>query len=437
MTIDFNRSDATLKRELNKLHGVDLAELFTASADGEKQRILSVIDIKTLSKMIVELDDDLQIDVFRTLSNSTQSRLLNILKNDEIRTLLLGAGELERSSYLANLKAEQRAQVNQLLTYSETLAASKMTNEFIVINQDMSIKDATHHVVTKTDERHYIETIFVVDENNHYCGAMNIKSLIIARPSDTLSDLVSTSYPHVNEQSSLEEAVQLIADYDISAIPVINSSSEIIGIITADDTFEVLDEIFTTDYQAFASVKAHDSDLTALERSKRRIPWLLVSVILNIIIAFLLMQFEHTISTFISLVLFQPLILDMAGNVGTQSLAVTILRIDEKERSKFIWKEVLISFLNALLMSLISLGLVYLINNYVFPNNDTPTNLPLVVSISLLVSMTVGGMNGVFLPLFLNKIGADETIASGPLLVSLNDFLGLFIYFGLATILLM
>lgn len=88
-------------------------------------------------------------------------------------------------------------------------------------------------------------------------------------------------------------------------------------------------------------------------------------------------------------------------------------------------------------MSLISLGLVYLINNYVFPNNDTPTNLPLVVSISLLVSMTVGGMNGVFLPLFLNKIGADETIASGPLLVSLNDFLGLFIYFGLATILLM
>lgn len=436
---DFHRSDSILKRELNKLHAVDLAEIFEDATSEQKKKLLTVVDFKNLAKMLVELDEDTQIDVFRTLDKPTQSKVLTHLKTDEIRTLLLPAGVLERTQYLHFLKPQQKAQVEQLLTYSETLAASQMTSEFVTVDEGMSIKEATHHVITFSDEKHYIETIFAVDKDGTYLGTIKIKDLIIARPDDNLHDLIVSSGPVVNETMSLERAVKLISDYDIDSIPVLDEANHIIGIITADDTFEALNEILISDYQAFAAVKEHESELSAVERSKKRFPWLLVSVILNILIALFLTLFETTIETIVSLVLFQPMILDMAGNIGTQSLAVTILKINnDDDMKRHIFKEILISLFNAVAIAAVAFGIVFLLNSYVFPSNEVvPLRLATIVSLSLLTAMFFGGNNGVVLPLLLKKMGADEAIASGPLLTSINDFFALAIYFVLATLLLL
>ncbi|MFH0767027.1 MAG: magnesium transporter, partial [Bacillota bacterium] len=235
-------------------------------------------------------------------------------------------------------------------------------------------------------------------------------------------------------------AIQTVKDYDRNSIPVLDNKRHIIGIVTADDVFEEIVENSEDDYEKMALIHDHDSSSSAIRRSTQRLPWLMIAVILNLIIATFLSLFEATLVEVTALILFQPTILGMAGNIGTQSLAVTILglhleEIDSKKTpKKYVIKEMTVAFINSLLLATAAFVFVSVFLSLVPIGNQVPISIAYVVFISVFASMFIAGSMGVFVPLMFNRHGIDPSAASGPIMTTINDVVTLVIYFGIATL---
>jgi len=226
-------------------------------------------------------------------------------------------------------------------------------------------------------------------------------------------------------------------DYDKEAIAVIENQL-LVGIITSDDVFDELIESYEADYQKLANIKDFDEADTSLKRYQKRMPWLLIALIMNTSIALILSVFEPTLSQVTLLVLFQPLILGMAGNISTQALGVTLLSLDNEDFNMKVHrqKELRIGLMNAFLMSALTWIFSTLFLLFIGETFDQGIRIGLQVSMSLLIGMTVAATIGLMMPVLLKKLNKDPAVASGPLITTLNDFIGLFIYFSIASLFL-
>jgi magnesium transporter len=439
--LNFKHNDESIKKTLKSIQAYDLAMAFPDFDDVEKERLLYLLDIKKLKAMFVELDHDEQQELIEFMSKNKQKELLKNLENDDLKQYILYLNTYEQSKTLALLPKIKSKTIELLLTYDEDLAASIMTTEFISIDQNATIKEATNTVVTTSLENDYIDTIFVTDEDKKLVGIIDLKDLIIARPNQKLHDIMIEDFVFVYETESIEKAISTVRDYDRNAIPVLSESFHILGIVTADDIFDELIESSEDDYQKMALLSDHENTSTAMKRSMQRLPWLLLAVFLNLIIASFLSIFEETIVAVFALALFQPLILGMAGNIGTQSLAVTILGIhldeinDQQLPKKHVLKESIVGFINSLLLGVLALGIVYLLLNIInYQGSQAAVEIAMVVGFAVFSSMFISALMGFIIPLTLNHYKIDPSVASGPIITTINDIVALVIYFGVATI---
>ncbi|MDI6452628.1 magnesium transporter [Peloplasma aerotolerans] len=439
--INFKHNDASLKKSLKSVFAYDLAVLYHNLDKDEKRRLLDLVGLEKLTDIFVELDSENQQDLINILEVPKRKSLLRNLESDDLKEFIEELDKEQQTEMIKLLPAVKAKTISLLLTYDDDYAASIMSTEFITIERHLTIKEATNHVVTTSREQDYIDTIFVVDENKKIVGTISLKSLIMARSGTSLNHVINEDFHFVMENDSIEKAIQTVVDYDENSIPVLNKDDQIIGIVTADDIFDEIIENTEDDYQKMALLQDHDSSFTALRRSKQRLPWLMIAVVLNLVIASFISIFEATIAEVTALVLFQPLILAMAGNIGTQSLAVTILGLHLKEfdeksiPKKHIAKEVIIGFVNSLLLGIASFAFAFTFLT-LLPTQDVqrPVEIGTIVFIAIFSSMFISALMGVFVPLFLNKRGINPSAASGPIMTTINDVVALVIYFGAATI---
>lgn len=440
--INFKHSDEALKKVLKNVFAYDLALFFPSLDDDEKKRMIHLVTLDKLSDLFVELDIEDQIELIHLLEPTRQKSLLKNLESDDLKEFIEDIEDEETiADMMSLLPALKKKTISLLLTYDEDDAASIMSIDFITIDQKMTIKEATNQVITTSKDSDYIDTIFVIDEDKKIVGTIDLKTLIIARPQTNLESIMMTDFHFVYEDDSIEQAIETVQDYDRNAIPVLNHEDQVIGIVTADDIFDEIIEDAEEDYQKLALISEHESTSSAFKRTKQRLPWLFLAVFLNVIIALFLSVFEATIEQVTVLVLFQPLILGMAGNIGTQSLAVTILGLylkefDEKTLPKtHIRKELFIGLTNSILLGLASLGFVVIFLSLI-GYQTTPGSLEIayVVGIAITSSMFVAALMGVSVPLILNKFNQDPSAASGPIMTTINDIVALVIYFGIATL---
>jgi len=441
MRINFKHSDESLKKQLKKIHPFDLAELYPFLSEDDKLRMLHLIDTSKRADMFVELDVDDQIELIHILDVIEQKGLLRQLESDDLKEFISDIEDQEIQKEIINLLSKVRAKsIELLMQYDEDLAASIMSTEYITIQQDMSIKEATNEVITTSKDSDYIDTIFVVDQNKKVVGVVDLKDLIIARANKELKDIMNEEFQFVYEDATIEQAIQTVRDYDRNAIPVLDKEDRIIGIVTGDDLFDEMIESHEYDYQKMALLNDHESTSTAITRSKQRLPWLMIAVVLNLLIASFLSIFEATLAQVTALVLFQPLILGMAGNIGTQSLAVTILgfhleAFDAKEMPKqHVVKEVLIGLMNSFILGVLSFGFSFTFLTLIPTGNQQAIDIAWVVFIAVFSSMFISACMGVLIPIILKKYGSDPAVASGPIITTINDVVALVIYFGVATI---
>jgi magnesium transporter len=439
--INFKSNDETLKKQLKKLYPFDIAELFPKFDEDDKVRLLHLLDIKRIAEFFVELDIEDQLNLFDLLEETYKKSLFKLLDTDDLKEFLSEIKDEDIKQEMFPLMTKIKAKTIQLLmTYDEDHAASIMSTEYLTIDIDMTIKEATNEVITNSKDSDYMDTIYIIDKDKKLVGGIDLRDLIIARPNQNLEKLMNDDIQFVYDDDTIEKAIQTVKDYDRNVIPVLDHENHILGIVTGDDIFDEIIEGYEDDYQKMALLGDYDESSGSFERSKQRLPWLMIAVVLNLLIASFLSIFEATLAEVTALVLFQPLILGMAGNIGTQSLAVTILGFhleefeDQEMHKKHVSKEVMIGFMNSLVLAILSFLFVYLFLNLIPTGEQPAIGIAYVVLIAVFASMFISAIVGVLVPMLFKRLGVDPAVASGPIMTTINDLFALVIYFGIATI---
>lgn len=362
------------------------------------------------------------------------SDVLNEMYTDNIVQFLIIVDEETRNTLLQQMKKAKAKKIAVLLQYESETAGSLMTKEFVSILAHQTVEEVMVHLrdVAKTAEVIYYA--YVVDENGQLVGVISLRELLTAKPEALISSLMNHHVISVDEHLDQEEVAQLIQKYDLLAVPVVSIHQHLLRIITVDDVIDVMEEETTEDFGELSAVKgATDLDLSAFQTAKKRSPWIVLLMFLGLITAGVINSFEETLEQVLLLGIFIPMIMDSAGNVGTQSLTVAVrgLSLGTLQQGK-LWQMVRRELSTGFLMGILCMVTISLTIPIFYGN----WQVGLIVGISILFTLSISAAVGAIVPLIIHKLNFDPAIASGPFITTINDIIGLFIYFSIASFLL-
>mgnify|MGYP004426054657 FL=1 len=390
------------RKKLYPLLGEEyIAEILSYTEDAAEY--LQEINLENAARVISEMDSDDAVDVLENLDADTKTRIVDLLDDDAEKDVKL------------------------ILSYEDDEIGSKMTTNFIVIGKNLNIRQATHELIRQAGENDNISTIYVVDENEQYYGAIDLKDLIVARDYQNLDNLISTSYPYVGAHEKISECIERLKDYAEDSIPVLSEEGKILGVITAYDIVEAVDEEMGEDYAKLAGLTAEeDLEETTFQSMKKRLPWLIIGLFGGMLAAYMISFYEADIALFPATAMFIPVITAMGGNVGIQSSAIVVKglasnTLTSKNILQSISKEISCAVINACICS----SIIFILS---LCFNLTSLAMPITVTISLFIVIMFASMFGTAFPLLLNKLKIDPALATGPFITLTNDIIGLNIY---------
>lgn len=434
--------ESELADKIKDYHVADIADVYPLLSEKARKKLAHAMDAEELSDMFSYLEN--AEDYIEAMDKARAADIIEAMDADDAVDLLDELEEDTRSEIIKLMDDEAVEDINLINSYGEDSVGSRMTTNFIIVKSDMTIKQAMKTMVEQAADNDNVSTIYAEDENGTYCGAINLRDLIVARQGTTeLKDIIKTSYPSVSADEKIEECIERLKDYGEDSIPVLGAHKEVLGVITSTDLIEAVDDRLGEDYAKLAGLTDEEDMKEPLHRSVfKRIPWLLVLFFLGLIVSSVVGTFEQVIAGLPLIVSFQSLVLDMAGNVGTQSLAVTIRvlsdeQITGKQTLKLIWKETRVGIVNGLILGSLSCALVGL---YLMITGQTAGFAFLTsgcIGIALFVAMILSSFFGTVIPVFFKKIKVDPAVASGPLITTVNDLVAVVTYYGLAWLLLL
>lgn len=434
-------SDEELSERLGDYHEADIAEVYPNLSDSARKRLSRILSPGDLSDIFSYLDN--AEDYIEDMDAERAADIIESMDADDAVDLLDELEEDTRSEIIGLMDGEAVEDIKLISSYDEKQVGSRMTTNFITIRSDMSIKQAMKTMIDQAAENDNVSTIYVENENGEYSGAINLRDLIVARHNSKLDDIIMMSYPSVYASESIEECIERLKDYGEDSIPVLGEHKEILGVITSTDMVEAVDDQLGEDYAKLAGLTAEEDLEESLPRSiKKRIPWLMILFFLGLGVSSVVGVFEKVIASLPVIVSFQALVLDMAGNVGTQSLAVTIRVLSDEQLSgkqiaKLIFKETRVGVVNGIILGALSCALVGL---FLFVTGNAPQYAFQVsgcIGIAMLAAMALSSFFGTVIPLFFKKIKVDPAVASGPLITTINDLVAVVTYYGLAWLLIL
>ena len=438
-----NDSPKTLSEKLGDYHGSDLADALEQLSSTERRKLFRICPAPLVAEAFEYLEAEAAGAYLEEMDIKRAAAMISELETDTAADILHTVPKDKRLLIIDELAEDVQREIRLIASFDEDEIGSKMTTNCIVIRENLTVKAAMNELVRQAEENDNISTIFVTDENDEFYGAIDLKDLITARNSVPLSDLIATSFPYVYAQESIDDCIEKLKDYSEDSIPVLDNNSRLLGVITARSVIEVVDDEMGEDYARLAGLTAEEDLNEPLHKSmKKRLPWLLVLLGLGMLVSSVVGVFEQVIAQLTIIMAFQSLILDMAGNVGTQSLAVTIrVLMDEnltfRQKAHLVTKEMRIGLCNGMLLGTVSFLLVGL---YIHFFKDKALGFSFAVSgcigVSLILAMLISSAVGTLIPLFFKKIKVDPAVASGPLITTVNDLVAVVTYYGLSWLLL-
>lgn len=436
-----NLDKEKLIEKLDDYHANDIAQSLEYLTKDERLSLYEILGDEWVSEILSYVEEPEQY--INELGVEKLADIINEMDSDDAADLLEKVDESVKEKLRLSLDDDVKADIQLINSYDEDEVGSLITNNYICISKKLDIRGAMHELIKQAGDNDNISTIYVVDENGKFSGAIDLKDLIIARQSDTLDSIIIYSYPYFYADEKISDSIEKIKDYAEDSLPVLNHDKEIVGIITAQDVVEAVDDEMGEDYAKLAGLTAEeDLQETTKQSIKKRLPWLVVLLVLGMGVSAVVGVFENVVAILPIVICFQSLILDMAGNVGTQSLAVTIrVLMDEelapKDKLKLVFKEAKVGFSNGFLLGILAivfLGLyIFLYKGYDIRHAFL---ISLCVGVSLLLAMIVSSLVGTLVPLFFKKIKVDPAVASGPLITTVNDLVAVVIYYGLSWVFL-
>ena len=439
-----NDSPKKVLYKLEDYHGNDIAQVIPQLTPAEKKKFSRICHADMLAEIFEYLDEE---DAGTYLSEMDVKKAADVLaemETDSAVDVLHEIPKEKRDLILDALDPEVKRQIRLIDSFDEDEIGSRMTANYIVIRENLTVKQAMNELVRQAEDNDNIATLFVEDDSGEFYGAIDLKDLIVARSFTELESLISTSFPYVYATEQIDDCIEKLKDYSESIIPVLDNSNRIIGVITSQSIIEVVDEEMGEDYARLAGLTAEEDLNEPLRESmKKRLPWLLILLGLGMVVSSVVGVFEAVVSQLTIIMAFQSLILDMSGNVGTQSLAVTIrVLMDENLTAKQKWelvvKEMKVGFADGLILGVISFVFVGLYIHF-FKGKTMLFSYAVsgCIGISLLIAMVISAAVGTVIPLFFKKINVDPAVASGPLITTMNDLVAVVTYYGMSWILLL
>ena len=430
-----------MREQLRDYHDNDIAQSLKYLNRAERNLLYSALDAEWLAEIISYIDDP--VEYVDEIGIDKLSAIINEMDADDAVDLWENIDESVKVKLRPMIDDQTKAAILLINSYDDDEVGSLITTNYICIHQSLTIRQAMHELVRQAGENDNIATIYVVDGRNRFCGAIDLKDLIVARENVPLDSLISYAYPYLLDHEKISDSIEKIKDYAEDSLPVLNRDKKIIGIITAQDVVEAVDDELGEDYAKLAGLSAEeDLNETIAESIKKRLPWLIILLFLGMGVSTVVGAFEGVVAVLPVVICFQSLILDMAGNVGTQSLAVTIrVLMDEnlsaKDKLHLAAKEMKVGSCNGALlgvMALVFLGVyIVLFKGYSAANAFLISGC---VGLSLLAAIVISSLVGTLVPMLFHKVKIDPAVASGPLITTINDLVAVVTYYGLAWVFL-
>ncbi|MDY4545860.1 MAG: magnesium transporter [Candidatus Choladocola sp.] len=430
-----------LQDQISDYHESDIADAFEQLTEEERRRLYPLLGPEWIAEIFTYIEDP--DEYLKELDLGQAAQVLSYMDSDDAVDVLDELDDTTQEKLVGMMDEESSHDIKMLQSYEDDEVGSLMTTNFIVIHENLTIRQAMRELIRQAGENDNISTVYVIDKNDQFYGAIDLKDLIIAREKNALEDIISTSYPYVTDHEKIDDCIEQIKDYAEDSIPVLTEDKQLIGVITAQDLVEVVDDAMGEDYAKLAGLTAEeDLEETTTESMKKRLPWLVILLFLGLAVSTVVGIFETVVAVLPIVMCFQSLILDMAGNVGTQSLAVTIrVLMDENltagEKVGLVFKEMKVGFFNGLFLGIMAFIFIGL---YIWLLKGNPVVHAFVISgcvgFSLMAAMVISSLVGTLIPMFFHKIKIDPAVASGPLITTVNDLVAVVIYYGLVWILL-
>ena len=444
--IDSELPQSQIRELLLKYHENDIAEMTDEMEPNERAELFRILGNEAAADVLLYSDDI--SEVVENMEPAEVAEIIETMDADDAIDVLEELDDEQREEIVSLMEPDALEDINIITQYDDDMIGSKMTTNFISIKKSDNVKEAMKKVIAQAAENDNVSTIYVEDEEGHLYGVMDLRDLIIARPQTNLETVIKTNYPSFKANMYVSDVVNELKEYALDSYPIVDENNKMLGVITSDDVVEVVDEEAGEDYAKLAGLtEEEDLDESVFKSIKKRIPWLIVLLVLGLAQAFSMSGFENVVACLPIIVFFQTLVLDMAGNTGTQSLAVTIRllstgEIGKKEVFKAIFKEIRVGFFNGLILSILSFafvfGYLWIFDKGVHASSFTYEEAfkgAGIVGMALLIAMTVSSFVGSLVPIFFSKIHIDPAVASGPFITTINDITALLIYYGLAAIL--
>ncbi|MGL4912693.1 MAG: magnesium transporter [Romboutsia sp.] len=435
-----NNKILELRELLEEYHIIDIFDIMEHLEEYMKIKLFEVLPLDMAASILEESDAEFFSVILSKIDIEHRKNILELMSLDDMADILSQLKEDEREEIMELLSQEDADDVKELLIYEEESTGGIMTTGYIEINKDMTAKQAVKHMRENAQDAETIYYIYVVDNDERLVGVLSLRELITARDASIVEDLMSENIISVYVDEDREEAVRLVSKYNLIAIPVIDRYQKLKGIITVDDIIDVMEEEASEDMYKFAGTSEHERDFVEkvnptpkeqiVSSVRARIPWLIVTLIGGLISTLILSNLDFIMTpTYSSLVFFIPVVIGMGGNIGTQSSALTVMALSNKDLEfSNVIREGVVGLITGIICSLL-IGIA----TFIFIKD---VNIVLVVSISLFINMILGAMIGAFMPVLFKKLDVDPSIISAPIIATALDITGIAIYFVITTILL-
>lgn len=416
-----------------ELHPTDQEEIITSLNQEQRRFIYRNLEPTEFGEIFQGLNLEQQKQLFNELDQDYAIEMLNDMYSDDVADFLSELTEEAKELYLQSMDYEEAQEVKDLLKYQEQTAGALMTTEFISVSISDRIEDVLNKLRVEGPDAETIYYIYVVDEDSRLVGVVSLRDLLVAPLEQCVEDVMSSRVVSIDVNTDQEEAARIIKKYDFLALPV-TDNGRLVGIVTVDDVMDVIEEETEEDFGEISAARGSlDTSISSVVAARRRAPWIIMLMFLGLITASVIGQFEETLEEVILLAVFIPLIMDSAGNTGTQALAVVVRglalgTVDSSSLFRMLKRE----FATGIMLGIFCVITLFVIVPIIYGSFW----LAFIVGVSLFLTLSISTMVGATVPLIINKLKIDPAVASGPFITTINDILGLLIYFSIATALL-
>ncbi|MFC6324233.1 magnesium transporter [Companilactobacillus baiquanensis] len=414
------------------MHFYDQSTFYLTLDKDERLSIYTILEPNEMGDMFDTLEDDLPEipEYLNEMDLSYASKMLNDMYDDNAADILEHLDKVDVDRFLGQLPRADANNLRGLLHYDTETAGGIMTTDYVRFHEFETAKEAIGNLKRFAETAETIYYLYVLDDHDDLVGVMSLRDLIMLDDNATLKDNMNSDIITVNVDAEQAEVAQVFRDYEFLAVPVVDHSNQMVGIVTVDDVIEVIDDESLQDYSGLAGVSVDETvQDNPVKAASKRLPWLITLLLLSMITATLINHYENLLAEASILAVFISTITGTAGNAGTQSLAVAVRRlaveeINRNEFFKLVGKELLTGFITGVVTGASVLLLVgFWKHNFI---------LGMVIGLAMCAAITVANLAGSLIPMLMSSFGFDPAVASGPFISTLSDLTSVLIYFSIA-----